>query len=242
MRTKKITKFALFILFIYIFSTNSIFALYSPDEVKSAFFNIENINYSPTTVNTESEYQTGNTVNGAKVIKITEINSSTTWSEFYRAIPHINIANYTATIYNEGNSSDCRLLVKTTVDYDNLGEKTTWFEIDDIKTYIYRRVYLEEEADSFKLTFYYLIENPSNVLDSNGDSSQFLSLDTGNSTNYYLFYLENNTIETTFYFGNLSDSLFTQTTPIEFNPEYSSFLQVNATRPASWDPGNFLTI
>lgn len=237
MRTKR--KNWIFILFINIFISQFIFALYSPDEELSAFFHIENVTYSPVILNTESAYDEGPSKN-AKVIKILDIYTTTTSSEYNRAIPHINIDNFSAILSNDMGSSNCRLLIKTDVDYDNNAlDEVSWYEITDLKTYIYRREYLTQEARSFTLTFYYLIESPTNILNSNGSSNEFLTLDTGGNTNFYLFYLNPDPNETTFFFGNLTDSIHTQTVPESFVNNYDSYLNVNATRPASWDATNF---
>ncbi len=233
MRSEKIIKTLIIIFVIILNSSMALFSFYNPDEYKIDFLNIEEVTYSATKINTEDDYQT-DVISSEKVIKITEITTNTTSSESYRAVPHINIENYLSTISNDTNTSICRLLVKTTIDYDNIADETTWYEIDDVKTYLYNRTNLEQQASSFTTTFYYLIENPNNVLNPDGSSNNFLTINTGGTTNYYMFYLLNN-VEQPYYSGNLSDSLSLKAIPEQFDdPSITSYLQINAYRPASW--------
>ena len=234
MRSTKIKIILVILIILTLNSSIKIFSFYNPDEFKIDFLNIEEVTYSATIINNEDNYQT-DPISTEKVIKITEITTNTTSSESYRAVPHINIENYLSTISNETNSSICRLLVKTTIDYDNIADETTWYEIDDVKTYLYNRTHLSEQASSFTTTFYYLIENPTNVLNPDGSSSTYLTINTGGTTNYYMFYLLND-VEQPYYSGNLSDSLSLKAIPEQFDdPSITSYLQINAFKPSSWN-------
>jgi len=239
MRTIKNYKIHLLLFVIlYIFSLSSLFAYYESDENNSAFFNIETLSYAPVDINTETQYTTGAYKNNVKAIKLVQLSNDTTSEESYRAIPHINIENYTATLSNDTQSTTCRLLVKTSVDYNYLGTVDAWFEINDVKTYLYIRENLNQTASDFTLTLYYIIDNPETILTSTNTSSQFLSLNTGGTTNYYLFYIRNNTEEIVFFNSTLTGSIVTPTTP-EFGPEVTSFLYMNAQRPDDWTQTKF---
>lgn len=228
--TKK--QLLLLIVMLIIISTK-IFCAYDPDEFKIDFLNIEEVTYAPTTVNTTSSYQTGS-VSTEKVLKITEIETQTTSAESFRAVPHINIENYLATISNDTNSSVCRLLIKTTVIYDNIAEETTWYEVDDVKLYLYNRTNVAQTASSFTTTLYYLIENPNNVLNPDGSANTLLTVDTGGTTSYYMFYLLGG-VEQPYYTSNLADSLSLQAAPEQFeDPSISTYLQINTTKPSTW--------
>jgi len=239
MRTIKNYKIHLLLFVIlYIFSLSSLFAYYESDENNSAFFNIETLSYAPVDINTETQYTTGAFKSNVKAIELVQLSNDTTSQESYKAIPHINIENYTATLSNDTQSTTCRLLVKTSVNYYNLGTVVAWFEIDDVKTYIYIRENLNQQASDFTLTLYYIIDNPETILTSSNTSSQYLSLNTGGTTNYYLFYIENNVTEIVFFNSTLTGSIVTPTTP-EFDPEPTSFLYMNARRPDDWTQTKF---
>ncbi|NCD07275.1 MAG: hypothetical protein EOL97_14275 [Spirochaetia bacterium] len=246
MRTIKNYKIHLLLFVIlYIFSLSSLFAYYESDENNSAFFNIETLSYAPVDINTETQYTTGAFKSNVKAIELVQLSNKTTSTESYKAIPHINIENYTATLSNDTQSTTCRLLVKSSVTYNNLGTVVAWFEIDDVKTYIYIRKNLNQTAYNpnpdiydFTLTLYYIIDNPETILTSANTSSQYLSLNTGGTTNYYLFYIENNVTEIVFFNSTLTGSIVTPTTP-EFDPEPTSFLYMNARRPNDWTQTKF---
>ena len=223
---------------IYSFSLSSLFAYYESDENNSAFFNIETLSYAPVDINTETQYTTGPFKSNVKAIELVKLSNDTTSQESYKAIPHINIENYTATLSNDTQSTTCRLLVKTTVNYYSLGTVDAWFEIDDVKTFLYIRKNLNQQASDFTLTLYYIIDNPETILTSANTSSQYLSLNTGGTTNYYLFYIENNVTEIVFFNSTLTGSIVTPTTP-EFDPEPTSFLYMNARRPDDWTQTKF---
>lgn len=241
MRTRQLFKILITILSIYILGISLISAANGYSDTTEgdnyALFNIETISYAKVTTNTENTFRTDPT-KSEKVIKLGEYTTIPTSSEDYRAIPHISISNRTATLSaDDSHSTTCSLLAKVTVNYkdSSIGTYTTWYEIDDLKTYIYRRTYLYEEANSFTVTLYYILDNPNNLPDTSGATAQILSLDTGGDTSFYFFYLTNN-YEDPYYYGDLTENIITVA-----NPERNSdtYLNINAERPSSWTETSF---
>ncbi|MGD1822414.1 MAG: hypothetical protein ACPKM0_06580 [Pleomorphochaeta sp.] len=229
----------LILLAITIFASSFIFCTYDSYEYKIDFLNIEEQDalINLTIKNTENSFET-EVLSGQKIIELTTISTDTNYLD--QATPHINIENYKATLSDGTNSSTCTLLVKTTINYEYIDDETTWYLIDDAKTYIYNRTKLTELASSFDITLYYLIDNPNNILNTSGASDSFLTLDTGGATNYYLFYLDNYyDTEESFFSSSLSDSINLQATPESFIEVYDTYLQVNAQRPSSWTNSSF---
>ncbi len=255
MRIARIIKSISILFLLYIFSVSFCFAYNPSSETKAGYFDIEEINYTPIITNTEGIYysQGYGSNKTVKVIKIADLYNTTTSRESYKAIPHINIENYTATLSNHYDpDSDgykawpCNLLAKVSVDYRYRSDQTFYFELgtndqvyeddgyDPVKTYLYHRAYLPDTAWSFTITLYYIIDESSETLPTNA----YLYLNTDGPTNYYLFYLENNVNEIIFYNSNLTDSMTIPTVPA-FDPEPSSFLNINASKPSSWTESSF---
>ncbi|MGD1821062.1 MAG: hypothetical protein ACPKOI_14445 [Pleomorphochaeta sp.] len=255
MRTARIIKSISILFLLYIFSVSFCFAYDPSSETKAGYFDIEEITYTPIVTNTgginyNEGYGSSKTV---KAIKIADLYNATTSSESYKAIPHINIENYTATLSNHYDSGSddykawpCNLLAKVSVDYKYRNDETFYFELgtnnqvyeddgyDPVKTYLYHRAYLSDTAWSFTITLYYIIDESSETLPTNA----YLYLDTDGPTNYYLFYIQNNVSEIIFYNSNLTDSMTIPTVPA-FDPEPSSFLNINASKPSTWTESSF---
>ncbi len=233
-------KFLLILSLIILTSIVNLYSAYSSNDYKLEFLNIEDASYNATSYNDESSYSTNPVATNAKLIKLSTLTTYPSSTESYRAVPHINIDNRTATITDiNNNSSSCSLVVKTTINYDYIADETTWYELDSQKTYLYNRTHLDNTASVFTTTLYYKIDNPNNVLLPNGSANDFLTLNTGGTTDYYMFYLYGND-EVSYFSGKLTDNLSTRTAPEEFTNGATNYLQINYNRPSSWtDTGLF---
>ena len=122
MRTARIIKSISILFLLYIFSVSFCFAYNPSSETKAGYFDIEEITYTPIVTNTGGIQQITKYMalsKTVKAIKIADLYNATTYSESYKAIPHINIENYTATLSNHYDSSSdgykawpCNLLAK----------------------------------------------------------------------------------------------------------------------------------
>lgn len=233
MKFKSFTKHIVLLIATFVFSMPLAFANYggiAPIPITS--LNIQEITYSPVTTNTEQSFSEG-LPKSRKAIELAIIDVNDTSTVSNRAVPHINIENYTATLSNPQLSSPCRLVAKVTVQYTGRGNVTTWFEIDEVKTFIYRREYVADSALKFTITLYYVIDDRRVVPD---DLNEILSLDTGGATDYYLFYnLEAS--EVVFFNGTLTENINAASIP--FDPEPNTFLIIDKQQPASWTSGFF---
>lgn len=232
-------KRTLLFLLILLATAGELFSAYSSDNYKIEFLNIEEVNYNETTYNDESQYTTNPISTTAKVIEVSTLTTSTSSTESYRAVPHIDLSNRVATITDaNGNSSTCSVLMKTVINYNYIGTETTWYELDSQKTYIYNRTNVAQTATTFTTTIYYKIDYPNNVLLPNGSSDDFLTLTTDGETDYYMFYLYGGD-EVSYYSGNLTDNLSIRTAPEEFSDGSDTYLQIDYSRPSSWTESGF---
>ncbi len=237
MRTTKLIKFTIFLLLIYILATSFAFAYDESTALPAAYFNIQSFSYKPVITNTETNFAEAITVKSVKAIELTQLSNRTTSDESLHAIPQISIANRTATLSaSSSQSTNCTLLAKVSVNYENRGEYTAWFELAELKTYIYRRTYVDDIATDFTVTLYYILDNPENLPDTSGGTAQLLSLDTGGSTNFYFFYLFGIT-EEVYYSGTLTENIVNVTTPE--NTDGTFLLVVDVAKPASWTNTGF---
>ena len=247
MRTRQLFKIIITILSIYILGLSFAFA-YDDNATsgeKTSYYNIESLSYKSVLINNDSYYpyfKESTSTKNVKAIKLGEYTTDTT-NLGNKAIPHISILNRTATLSADDNhSTTCSLLAKVTVNYNNssIGEYTTWYEIEDFKTYIYRRDYINNLADSFTVTLYYVLDNPENLPDTSGATAQLLTLDTGGATDFYFFYLNfsnyNTYYEDPYYYGDLTENIVNLTVP-EINEDI--YLNINADRPSSWSETSF---
>ncbi|MCY1151465.1 MAG: hypothetical protein OWP43_03475 [Sphaerochaetaceae bacterium] len=237
MRTRKLNKYIAFLILISTICINTAFAYDESTAVPASFYNIETITYSPVTTNTDYSFSEG-TSRTKYAIKLVEYSNDTTSTESYKAIPHINIENRTATLSSSTLSEVCTLVAKVEIDYDSnsIDHSTTYYELTETQTYIYPRVNLNYTADDFTITLYYVFDYPSTLGTNN---SEYLSLDTGGATNLYLFYLTNN-VETVFYYGNLTDSIITPAiADFSSNGTIGTYLNINFSRPSTWTETGF---
>jgi len=238
MRTTKTIKYIIFLLIIYILTTSVAFAYDESTALPAAYFNIQSLSYKPVITNTETNFAEAITSKSVKAIELIQLSNDTTNDENYWAIPHINVENYTAELSNNlGDIVICRLLAKVVINFDpvynSMGTTETWFEITDVKTYIYNRTNIDNRALNFTITLYYVFDSTSSI----GSTNEYLSLDTGGSTNFYLFYLLGND-ELPFYYGTLTGSIVTPTTP-EFSPVPNTYLNINVSKPTAWTQTGF---